>query len=133
MYTVALDARRYDEIALFGGIGDVGENALALGGDADAMVGQAVIRSREDEHAASEIGRSEPARDHPYGQLFEFGIAFRRHHRDARTGFQQAASFSESDLAGTHYEHRPVLEIEENRVMFQPQNVARGGLAPANL
>ena len=45
-----LDARRHDEVALLGGIGDVGEDPLPFGGDADAVIGQPVVGGGEDQH-----------------------------------------------------------------------------------
>src|SRR5476649_2179636 len=38
-----------------------------------------------------------------------------------RAGFQQASGFSESDFTGAHHQHRAILQVEKDRVMFQSQ------------
>jgi len=63
---MARHSRRQDEIALAGGIGDVGENAAALGGYTDAMVGEAVVGSGKDEHAPGQVGCTKRPPHHPH-------------------------------------------------------------------
>src|SRR5437762_11030399 len=49
----ALHPRRHYKMAFLRGIGDVGEYAFALGGDADAMVGPAVVGGGEHQHVVA--------------------------------------------------------------------------------
>ena len=106
-------ARGDDEIALVGGIGDIGENAAAFGGDADAVVDGAVVGGGEDEHGAAQVGGAEGAADDADGQGVEVGGALGGDHGDARAGFEQAAGFAQRDIAGADDEDGAVLEGRE--------------------
>ena len=119
MHVAALHPGGHQEAALFGGIGDVGEHALTLGGNGDAVVGQPVTGGGEDQQRASQIRSAEVAPHQPHRQIFEFGLANRCHHGDARAGFQQSAGFAQRDLPGAHHQHRTSFQIQKDGVVFQ--------------
>lgn len=119
LHVAAVEARGDDEIALFGGIGDIGEQAAAFCGDADAVVGEAVVGGGEDEKDAGEIAGAEAAAHDAHGKLFKLRFAFGSDNGDARAGFEEPAGLAESNLTGADDEHGPVFEIEEDGVVFQ--------------
>lgn len=110
-----------DEIALAGGIGDVGENAAALGGHADAMVGEAVVGGGKDEHTPRKVGCAERTAHQPHGERFEFGFPLRRHHGDARARLDQALGFAQRHFARAHHQHGAALQGDEDRIVLQPK------------
>jgi len=123
--TMARYARREDEIALAGGIGDVGENATALGGHADAMVGEPVVGSGKDEHAPGQVGRAERTAHQPHRERFEFAFPFGRNHSDARACFQKALGLAQRHFPRAHHQHGAALQRDENRIVLQLQTVTR--------
>jgi hypothetical protein len=119
LHVSALEARRHDEAALVGGIRDVGEDALAFGGDADAVIGQAIVGGGENQHRAGQVRSAEAARHQAHRQRLEFRLPVGRVDRYARARLEQAPGLSWADLSGAYHQHRPVLEIEKNGVVFQ--------------
>ncbi len=124
-----MDAGGDDEAALFGGIGDVGEESAAFGGDTDAVIGETVVGGGEDEEDAGEICSAKAAADQAEGEVFKFGLAFRGDDGDPRAGLQQAASFAKCDFTGADDEDGAILQIEKDGIVFQSQNVTWGEAA----
>ena len=108
--TMARYARREDEIALAGGIGDVGENAATLGGYPNAMVGEAVVGGGKDEHATGQVGRAERTAHQPQGERFEFAFPLRRNHGDARARLEQPFGLAQRHFPRAHNEHGAAFE-----------------------
>jgi len=121
----ALQAGGYQEPAFLGGIGDVGEDALAFGGDADAVIGQSVICGGEDEGRSGEVGCAKAARDDPDRKGVELRLPFGSDDGDARTGFQQALGFAQGDFTRADHEDGLVFQVEKYGVVSQSQTVAR--------
>ncbi len=113
------DPRGKDEIALAGRIGDVGEYAAPLGGNADAMVGEAVVGGGKYEHIPGQVGGAERAAYQAHREGLEFTLAIGRHHGDARTRLEQALSLAQRYFARANHQHGAVLERDEDRIVFQ--------------
>ena len=107
---MARHTRREDEIALAGGIGDVGENAAALGGYPNAMVGEAVVGGGKDEHAAGQVGRAERTAHQPHRERFEFAFPLRRHHGNPRARLEQSLGLAQRHFPRAHNEHGAAFE-----------------------
>jgi acetyl esterase/lipase len=118
-----MHARRHDEPALLGRIRDVREHSASFGGDPDAVIRQPVVRRREDQECARQIGGAKPPLHQPQREILKLGFPLGGDDRDARSGLQQAASLTKCDLAGAHDKDRPVLQIEKNGIVFQSQIV----------
>src|SRR4051794_7515455 len=59
LHVSSINAGGHDKGAFPGGIGDVGEDAAALGGDSDPVIPLPVVGRGEDQDDAGEVGRAE--------------------------------------------------------------------------
>jgi hypothetical protein len=109
----------HDEAALRGGIGDVGKDAFGSGGDADAMVGEAIIGGGVDQHVIAQVGGAETAGHQAHGHGLELRFPLGSDDGYARARFQKTSGLAERDLARANHQHRAILQIQEYGVVFQ--------------
>jgi len=107
----AANARGDHEIALDGGVGDVGEDAAGLGGSSDFAIDGAVVGGREDERGAGEVGGAEGAAVEADGERIEIGEDLGGDDGDARAGFEETIGFAERDFSGADDENWAILKV----------------------
>ena len=84
-----------------------------FGGDADPVIGQAVVGGRENQQTPPRSEARNRRGTMRTGRDLEFSDRIRAPPPYARAGLEQASGLAQRYFAGAHYQHRTVLEVQE--------------------